>query len=92
LTRDTVLDFRADGILVIETYGERIDYRWECDQPGKLVLINGTGHRYGALNVRVERRRLPLGEFDVLESDHALLPFDRRHFSRLPADGGPAAA
>jgi hypothetical protein len=85
LSRDTVLDFGADGSLQIATDGEDIQGRWECEQPGKLVLIVSTGHRYGPFNVLVEQRRLPLGEFEVLESDGALLPFDRRHFARLPA-------
>ena len=85
LSRDTVLDFGADGSLQIVIDGEHIEGRWECDQPGKLVLIVSPGHRYGPFNVLVEWRRLPLGEFEVRESDGALLPFDRRHFARLAA-------
>jgi|LakMenEpi03Aug12_release.lakeMendotaPanAssembly.Ray.scaffolds.fasta_scaffold1484407_2 hypothetical protein len=84
LSRDTVLDFRADGILQIATDGEHIEGRWECEHPGTLVLIVSAGHRYGPFNVLVELRCLPLGEFEVLESGGALLPFGRRHFARLP--------
>jgi len=85
LSRDTVLDFRADGSLQIATDGEHIEGRWECEQPGTLVSIVRAGHRYGPFNVLVDLRRLPLGEFEVFESDGALLPYDRRHFVRLPA-------
>ena len=85
LSRDSVLDFRADGSLQIATDGEHIEGRWECEQPGTLVFIVSSGHRYGPFNVSVELRRLPLGEFEVLESDGALMPFDQRHFARLPA-------
>ena len=85
LSRDTVLDFRADGSLQIATDGEHIEGRWECEQPGKVVLIDSPRRRLGPFNVLVKLRRLPLGEFEVLESDGALLPFDRRHFARLPA-------
>jgi hypothetical protein len=84
LSRDTVLDFHADGSLQIATDGEHIEGRWECEQPGTLVLIVSAGHRYGPFNVLVELRCLPLGEFEVLESGGALLPFGRRHFARLP--------
>ena len=85
LSRDPVLNFRADGSLQIATDGELIEGRWECEQPGKLMRIVSSGHRYGPFNVLVELRRLPLGGFEVLESDGALLPFDQRHFARLSA-------
>src|SRR5262245_1853142 len=84
LSRDTTLEFREDGSLVIASPRERIAGGWEMPAPGRLVLVV-CGNRLGAFAVRVERRQLPLGEFAVLESDGGLLPFDRRKFTRVEA-------
>jgi hypothetical protein len=86
LGHDTVLEFAADGSLLIVAPAERISGRWEMPAPGSLVLIV-SGNRLGPFAVAVERENLPLGEFAVLTSQVGLLPFDRRRFTRLD---GPA--
>ncbi len=83
LGRDTVLDFAADGAFIVTTAGERVvEGQWELSAPGRLSLIV-SGNRLGPFQVAMERRRLPLGEFTVLESKGGLLPFDRCRFTRL---------
>ena len=73
LSRDTVLEFRPGGTLLITGPAERIEAEWEMPAPGRLVLVVA-GRRLGPFAVQVVRRRLPLGEFAVLESEGGLLP------------------
>jgi hypothetical protein len=86
LSRDTMLQFTVDGKMKIVSGDECINGRWECPAPGRLTMFTETGHRFGPFHIRIERRELPLGMFDVLESDGALLPFGRRRFTRIEVD------
>jgi hypothetical protein len=92
LSRDTVLNFCADGGLKIVSGSECIIGHWDCPIPGRLLMQNENGHCYGPFQIRIERRKLPLGEFDVLESDGAILPFGRRRFTRMVEHDEPSDA
>ena len=83
LSRDTVLSFYADGGLTIASGNECIIGHWDCPVPGRLTMQNANGHCYGPFQINIEQRKLPLGVFDVLESDGSLLPFGRRLFTRM---------
>jgi hypothetical protein len=82
LSRDTVIEFRGDGTGTIRSPDESIELLWEMPAAGRLVLVI-YGNRLGPFAVSVDQKRLPLGEFTVLESESGLLPFDRRQFTRL---------
>lgn len=80
---DTTIELREDGSGVIVTPSERIELQWEVPVPGMLRLII-FGNRFGPFSVSVNKERLPLGEFLVLQSSGGLPPFDRGRFTKMP--------
>ena len=92
LSRDTVLEFYADGVMRIVSGNDCIVGHWDCPTAGRLTMHSEDGHRFGPFCISIEQRELPLGVFDVLETDGSLLPFGRRRFTRVVNDNEPGDA